>query len=609
MDWDFTPVLDWLDLWLDRGTAPFACWVLLNTLDDLVIDVAWLFCWLGENLLQRPLVPYPFASALDRAPVKRIAILVPLWREYQVIQGMIEHNIAAIRYSQYEIFIGAYPNDSRTIEAVRALEHRFSQVHLALCPHDGPTSKADNLNSIFDAMTLYEREHGGRPFDLVMTHDAEDLLHPESLRWVNYYSQSCEMVQVPVLPLPTPWWQVTHGVYCDEFAEYQSKELQARQLLGGFLPSCGVGTAFSRAVVERIRRAGKTFFDPRSLTEDYENGFRVWRLGGRQIFVPIRKLHGTPVATREYFPRTFRQAVRQRTRWITGISLQSWELHGWADTISQLYWFWRDRKGLIASLLGPFSMALFFHAFWKWCCSPGGWHLSLQDGGSWILAIFVFAIPVQLAHVGMRVLFVARIYGLAFGLAAPLRLPLGAVINFLATVSAVGHYAKARLLRRPLEWLKTEHSYPGRAALAEHKRKLGEILVDWGFLRPQDLETALLSRPYHRRLGEHLVTLGYVTESQLYRALSHQQGIPVEHVPRSVISVQVTRSLPHDLALKWRVLPFQVEGGQLCLAGPELPSDRMREELSRHSSLNLHFHWIMPADYDALRREFLPDPV
>ena len=57
-------------------------------------------------------------------------------------------------------------------------------------------------------------------FEVIVTHDAEDLIHPDSLRWINHYMQEYDMVQVPVLPLPTPGRRLTHGVYCDEFAEF-----------------------------------------------------------------------------------------------------------------------------------------------------------------------------------------------------------------------------------------------------------------------------------------------------------------------------------------------------------------------------------------------------
>src|SRR5690606_31234402 len=119
-------------------------------------------------------------------------------------------------------FLGAYPNDGATVEVVEELSRAIPNVHTALCPHDGPTSKADCLNWIYQRILAYEQTHNLR-FEILLTHDAEDVIHPDSLHWINYYSESYEMVQVPVLPLQTPLWHLTHGVYCDEFAEYQTR--------------------------------------------------------------------------------------------------------------------------------------------------------------------------------------------------------------------------------------------------------------------------------------------------------------------------------------------------------------------------------------------------
>ena len=122
---------------------------------------------------------------------------------------------------------------------------------MVTCPHDGPTSKGDCLNWIYQRMKDHEARHRMR-FRIVVLHDAEDLIHPESLRLINWFSRRYAMVQVPVLPLPTGVGEWTHGLYCDEFAEYQHKDIPVRQHLGGFLPSNGVGTGFDRAALERL---------------------------------------------------------------------------------------------------------------------------------------------------------------------------------------------------------------------------------------------------------------------------------------------------------------------------------------------------------------------
>ncbi|HEX5431707.1 MAG TPA: glycosyltransferase, partial [Bryobacteraceae bacterium] len=241
-------LLDWLApvdravLWL---LAPLAVAILVSGLDDLFVDLLWAFAWLKRKLKPAAGLFPPGERQLDSAPRRRIAILIPLWKEHEVIGRMLEHNLASIRYSGYCIFAGCYPNDTPTQSAVRGAAERFPNIHLVLCPHGGPTSKADCLNWIFQHLLLYEERTGER-FDVVITHDAEDLIHPDELRWINYYSGRFDFVQAPVLPLATPLRDLTHGVYCDEFAEYHSRDMLVRPLSGGFVPGCGVGTGYRR---------------------------------------------------------------------------------------------------------------------------------------------------------------------------------------------------------------------------------------------------------------------------------------------------------------------------------------------------------------------------
>lgn len=181
-----------------------------------------------------------------------MAILVPLCHEHRVIGEMCEHNLAAILFGNYNFFVGVYPNDALMFQAVDRVARSHAHVHLALCPHDGPTSKGDCLNSTYNHMAEYEQRHGIE-FEIVVIHDTEDLVHPRALQLINWFSREYQMVQVPGLPLATSLAEWTHGVYCDEFAQFQLKDSPVRQELGGFLPSNGVGTGFERSVLESLR--------------------------------------------------------------------------------------------------------------------------------------------------------------------------------------------------------------------------------------------------------------------------------------------------------------------------------------------------------------------
>lgn len=379
---------------------------------------------------------------------------MPLWREHDVISRMLAHNLAAIRYRNYDIFVGCYPNDTPTLQAVQEQTRRYRNVHIAICPNDGPTSKGDCLNAIYRRMREYEGRHRTR-FRIVVMHDAEDLIHPDSLGLINYYSRRFAMVQIPVLPLPTPPGDFTHGLYCDEFAEYQRKDIPVRQGLGGFLPSNGVGTGFDREALENLAasRSGRPF-DPACLTEDYETGYRLHQLGYSQIFVPLHVTADGPVATREYFPRRMRASISQRTRWVTGIALQSWAHHGWPWR--QGFWFWRDRKGIIGNLLSPFANLLFLYGAIRYATGP---HLSLHID-PWLASTCSATCVISVVQTGYRAHASASIYGWRFAALAPLRVLWGNVVNFAATATALWDFFESRRRGTGLSWRKTDHVYP-----------------------------------------------------------------------------------------------------------------------------------------------------
>lgn len=561
-----------------------AVWILLSGLDDLFIGAV-------SFLTRRRQPPLPSQAELDRAPERRTAIFVALWQEHNVTGQMLERTISTVRYQNYDIFVGVYPNDLLTVRAVADTAARHDRIHVAMLPHDGPTSKGDNLNWIHRRMQEYELRHGVE-FHLIVTHDAEDVIHPESLRLINWYSADYAMVQIPVLALPTPVREFTHGLYCDEFAEYQLKDIPVRQVLGGFLPSNGVGCGFDRNALQRLAdsRDGR-IFDPDSLTEDYENGFRLHQLGYRQVFVPLRLDAHEPIATREYFPRIPRAAIRQRSRWIAGITLQGWERLGWRARWLQRYWLWRDRKGLIGNLLSPLSNLAFICGLVRW--------RPLLEGMPELAWIYGLTVAIAVFQLSMRTYYSSQIYGWRFASLAPLRALWGNAVNFHATTRALVQFTAARLRQRTLRWQKTEHSFPVHAVAAE-KQYLGEVLVRMHYLNKDDVESAMLSLPSGSRLGEHLIQLNKLTEDHLYRALSSQAGIPLGAPLDWEISRTAARMLPAEMAMRWHVLPYRVDMGQLHLATTESPSEAMMRELAGASALNLRFRLVTPREFERL---------
>jgi len=63
-------------------------WILLSGLDDLFIDLVYLF------RCRKPF-PWPDKERLASLPQRRIAILAPLWHEHAVAGRMLSHNLSA----------------------------------------------------------------------------------------------------------------------------------------------------------------------------------------------------------------------------------------------------------------------------------------------------------------------------------------------------------------------------------------------------------------------------------------------------------------------------------------------------------------------------------
>jgi bacteriophage N4 adsorption protein B len=312
----------------------------------------------------------------------------------------------------------------------------------------------------------------------------------------------------------------------------------------------------------------------------------------------VRLRNGRPVATREYFPRNFRAATRQRSRWVAGIVLQGWEHHGWRGAWPQAYWFWRDRKGLIGNLVSPLAN-LYFLAGLGFMVAGGSqhWHIAALVP-LWLSKLCLVSYGIALVQVAVRMWCSASIYGRRFAAAVPVRVAWSNVVNFMATVAAIRQYAGARIGRRAISWRKTDHVYP--------RPRLREVLVRLGMVSLTDIEAAASTRPEGMRLGEHLIQLRKLTEENLYRALSVQAGIPAGRVDVRDVDRLATRLLPADASRRWKVLPFRVETGQLHVATADVPTQESINELAKLSALEIRYRLVRPVEFARLAGQYLP---
>src|SRR6185312_14187967 len=116
---------------------------------------------------------------------QRIAVIVPAWNEGEVVGSMVDNIIRRVDYRNYMIFVGVYPNDPATNNAVDRLATIHPQIIKVVNVKPGPTTKADCLNNLYRTLKGFE-EREGINFDIIVMHDAEDVVHPNSFLLYNY---------------------------------------------------------------------------------------------------------------------------------------------------------------------------------------------------------------------------------------------------------------------------------------------------------------------------------------------------------------------------------------------------------------------------------------
>jgi adsorption protein B len=559
----------------------------ISSIDDLVIDLVYWCRRLIRSLTIYRKNPHMLYSALFAVPEKPLAIMVPAWHETGVIGKMAELAAITIDYENYHIFVGTYPNDPETQLDVDKVCAVFPNVHKVVCARPGPTSKADCLNNVLDAILQFELQ-ANLNFSGFILHDSEDVVSSLELRLFNYLLPKNDLIQIPVYPFERNWKNFTCMRYLDEFAELHGKDVVVREALAGQVPSAGVGTCFSRRAVLALLEDGDGIaFDAQSLTEDYDIGFRLKEKGLREIFVrfPVilddseasrKKLligqsirDSNVICVREYFPDTLATAIRQKSRWITGIVFQGYRTHRWTPNPILNYFLWRDRKGAITNFISFIATIILVQLMLLWLYQnlwPGAYRfLSIFESSEWLMGCLWLNFFLMMNRIAQRIFFVSSYYGLAAGLLSIPRLFWGNYINFMANWKAVKQVIEHGDVHR-IAWDKTTHDFPTIGLENTERKKIGQILIDQGVITLEQLDSVLGHKQLGMRIGSALVHEGILSGSELADALAIQAGVSAESIDPYAIPEELIHSIPASVALHYAILPIRHEEGGLVIA-------------------------------------------
>jgi len=461
LDWATArEVLHWLQL-VEHELLLFALfWFILGCLDELTIDLAWL--WL--RLTGRRRTPRIAAEIGEAELTGRMAVLFPAWHEAEVIGTTIGHALSVWRQRDLRVYVGCYANDRDTIAAAIAAAGSTDgaaddRLRLIVVDRAGPTTKADCLNRLYAAVCTDEAR-SGEACRGILIHDAEDMVDPAGLALVDLALGGVDFVQLPVRPEPQAGSRWIAGHYGDEFVESHAKAMVVRDAIGAAIPAAGVGCGFGRDMLARLAELRRTEgeagpFAAECLTEDYELGWLVSELGGRSIFLRARGADGRLIATRSFFPGTLTAAVRQKTRWVHGIAFQSWDRLGWSRRPLDIWMALRDRRGPLTALVLAAAYLLLVIETILLAGQAAGLH-DPRPVPDWLAILLAATLAGCLWRAIMRFAFTSREYGVVEGLRAVLRIPVANIIAIMSGRRAL--FAYVRSLRGfAVRWEKTVH--------------------------------------------------------------------------------------------------------------------------------------------------------
>ncbi len=222
------------------------------------------------------------------------------------------------------------------------------------------------------------------------------------------------------------------------------------------------------------------------MTEDYNTSLKIKNAGLKSIFLtqaiyrtvfkrqfwqknPKAVIVKEYVATRSLFPTEYTKAVRQKARWIMGITMQEWLESGWPGDWPTRYTLFHDRKSIVSHFInGCGYFVLFFWIFYEIWCDYHPEYPSLQEHFNqfhWVWYMIIFCTFIMIERMLQRVIATFRIYGFIPGILSILRVPYGNLINLHALLRAYKLFIFKIQSKSKVKWEKTDHVFNTSQAL------------------------------------------------------------------------------------------------------------------------------------------------
>jgi hypothetical protein len=139
------------------------------------------------------------------------------------------------------------------------------------------------------------------------------------------------------------------------------------------------------------------------------------------------------------------------------------------------------------------------------------------------------------------------------------------------------------------------------------RKKLGEILVEEGILKDEQIQEALKrQRATGELFGEALVQLGYLSEMDIARTIVKQFGLPYIDVSKYRIPKDALHAVPADLMIQNQFVVLDKIGKTLLLAVSGVLSGEVLERVEKATGSQLFVYVSTASQVQAALRAVAP---
>lgn len=474
----------------------------------------------------------PTVDMLRRKSEDCTAILIPMTAPAPLASAMLARLKRTLEYDDYMVFVAVRSIDAQTVAAVRRESRKDSRIQLHVLERRVAASPGRVLNSLLDCARRFEHRFD-IDFQAFVIQGPDTILHPLSLKLVNWKCELASIVQLPVLTAPRGSFPILGGAAMDELGENHARELSLRARMVHDVPVLEVGVALRRDAIWALRHRGDVF-DANHESPVFDAVRRLDERGHLSAYVWQRDERGKVIAAEELAPRRYSNAVFAKTRRLSARAFAGWQPIGSAQGNWWAHYFnYRDRRIVLVSAtlactlftgLAAATLLLIGRAI------PGFENMPPLIEAPWAVALLAANAGFAGAALIDRAVQTARTRGIG----AALLLPIGLAASLFVTIHAVLRASRmtpgSPVERHAIGWGDRDRSRPGLVGTLG-KPRITDILVHGGAICEQH---AAAARSYSRKTGRPLSLalqdLRLADGAEIAKGLGEKLGLEFGHI-------------------------------------------------------------------------------